>query len=186
MKRALDQWSALHAYFDREAENDKAARVSRLNQHLKSPLTKLVMLFLEFALDSLMKFNAVFQSSLPMLPHLKSEVKRLLRIQLGRFIKCDIIIAAGKELSQIDLNDANSLLPDEELGVGHKTLLYLSEEEDYFDSSVKEIFYNGVKEFYIAIVSTIFKFDDEFMDDVAFFSVCFVCAMPCLKVSSMS
>ena len=78
VKRALDQWSALHAYFDKEAENDKSARVSRLNQHLKSPLTKLVMLFLEFALDSLSKFNAVFQSSLPMLPHVKSEVKRLL------------------------------------------------------------------------------------------------------------
>ena len=55
-------------------------------------------------------------------------------------IKSDIIIAAGEELSKIDFNDVNSLLPDDELGVGHKILLYLSEEEDYFDSSMKVIF----------------------------------------------
>lgn len=80
VQRVLQQWSALQAYFDRQAEIDKSARVSRLDQHLKSPLTKLVMLFLEFALDSLCKFNGVFQSNLPMLPSLKTEVKRMLRI----------------------------------------------------------------------------------------------------------
>ena len=67
----------------------------RLEQHLKSALTKLVLLFLEFALDSLNKFNGVFQSSLPMLPSLKSQVKRILRIFWGRVIKADVIKAAG-------------------------------------------------------------------------------------------
>lgn len=79
VQRVLHQWSALHAYFDREAEDDTSARIARLDQHFKSPLTKLVMLFLEYALESLLcKFNAAFQSSLPMLPSLKAEVKRML------------------------------------------------------------------------------------------------------------
>ena len=51
------------------------ARVARLDQHFKSPMTKLVMLFLEYTLESLCKFSAAFQSNLPMLPSLKAEVK---------------------------------------------------------------------------------------------------------------
>ena len=91
VKRVLQQWSALHAYFDREAETNRLSRVLRLDQRLKSFLTRLVLLFLEFALNSLCKFNGVFQSSLPMLPSLKSEVNRMLRILLGRMIKADVI-----------------------------------------------------------------------------------------------
>ena len=49
----LQDWSALHAYFYKEAEDDTTARVARLDQHFKSPMTKLVMLFLEYALESL-------------------------------------------------------------------------------------------------------------------------------------
>ena len=48
-------------FFDKEAEDDITARVARLDQHFKSPMTKLVMLFLEYALKSLCKhFNPVF------------------------------------------------------------------------------------------------------------------------------
>ena len=46
MYRAIQQWPALYAYFDQVAENDHSSRVKRLNQHLKSPLTKLVMLLI--------------------------------------------------------------------------------------------------------------------------------------------
>ena len=53
VQHVLYQWSALHAYFDKEAEDDTTARVARLDQHFKSPMTKLVMLFLEYALESL-------------------------------------------------------------------------------------------------------------------------------------
>ena len=35
VKRLLDQWPALHAYFDREAENDRNARLQRIAKHLK-------------------------------------------------------------------------------------------------------------------------------------------------------
>lgn len=45
IKRVLQQWPALYAYFDREAETDRSAHVQRLDRHFKSPLTKLVLLF---------------------------------------------------------------------------------------------------------------------------------------------
>ena len=74
VKRVIQQWQALHAYFDKESEEDKSARVQRLNKHLESSLTKLVMHFLEYSLDFLCRFNAIFQSALSMLPSLKAEV----------------------------------------------------------------------------------------------------------------
>jgi hypothetical protein len=171
VKRVLQQWCALHAYFDREAESNRVARVLRLDEHLKSPLTKLVMLFLEFALDSLNKFNGVFQTTLPMLPSLKSEVKRILRIFLGRVIKADVIKAVGDDFEEIDLDDTTLELPDEELGIGHKTWGFLSDEEDELDDTVKGLFFSGVRDFYKAVTSTIIKkftFDDNVVDDVAF------------------
>ena len=100
----FQEFTALHAYFDHVSESDQSSRVMRLNQHLKSPLTKLVLLFLEFALDSMCKFNAVFQLSLPMLPALKREVKRLLNILLGRFLKAEAIQEAEADLTALDLN----------------------------------------------------------------------------------
>ena len=157
VQRVLHQWSALHAYFDKEAEDDSTARVARLDQHFKSPMTKLVMLFLEYALESLCKFNAAFQSSLPMLPSLKPEVKRMLRIFLGRFIKADAIEAAEDDLSMVKVDDAAVQLPDSQLGIGHKTWAYLSEEDDYLDCNVKRIFFGGVRDFYRCVTSTIMR-----------------------------
>ena len=116
-------------------------------QHFKSPMTKLVMLCLEYALESLCKFNAAFQSSLPMLPSLKAEVKRMLRIFLGRFIKADAIKAADDDLNKVNIDDTAVQLPDSQLGIGHKTWAYLSDEEDYLDCNVKRIFFSSVRDF---------------------------------------
>ena len=70
------------------------------------------MLFLEYALESPCKFNAALQSSLPMLPSLKTEVKCMLRISFGRFIK-----AAEDNISKVKLDDAEVQLPDSQLGM---------------------------------------------------------------------
>ena len=171
VQRVIQQWSALYAYFDKQAETDHSARVSRLDQHFKSHLSKLVMLFLEFALESLCKFNAVFQSTLVMLPSLKSEVKRMLRILLGRYMKSDVIKAAGEDINNINVEDEGNEVTDNELGIGHKAWEFMSEEEDYMDPNVQLLFFNRVRGFYRAVSSTIikkFSFDDNLVDDVAF------------------
>lgn len=173
VQRVLEQWSALYAYFDRISEEDGSARVIRLDQHFKSQLTKLVFYFLEFALDSMCKFNGIFQLSLPMLPSLKAEVNRLLKILLGRFLKLDVIKKVEEEtsdFSSINLNDSSLHLPDKDLGIGHKTWGYLTEIEDDIDRRTKKQFFTGVLEFYKAVVSTIlkkFSFNDSVVDDVA-------------------
>ena len=172
VKRVLHQWCALHAYFDLVSENDHSSRVIRLDQHLKSHLTKLVLLFLEFTLDSMCKFNVAFQSSLPMLPALKAEVSRLLRILLGRFLKANAIQEAEADLAILNLSDPSLQLPEDQLGIGHSTWGYLSDEEDYLDPRTRTIFFSAVKDFYKAVASTIIKkfvFNDHVVDDVAIF-----------------
>ena len=172
VQRVLQQWSALYAYFDKVSEEDRSARALRLDEHFKSELTKLVMYFLEFALDCMCRFNAIFQLNLPMLPCLKTEVTRLLRILLGRFLQPDIIKEAEKDgnFSTIDLDDPEVYLSDEEIGIGHKTWAYFSEVEDDISGRTKRKFFSGIKNFYKAIATTImkkFNFSDKVIEDVA-------------------
>ena len=93
----------------------------------------------------------------------------MLRILLGRVIKTDIVKAAGDDFSKIDLTDATLELPNEELGIGHKTWTFLSEEEDHLCSTVQRSFFTGVKDYYKAVASTVikkFSFNDHVIDDV--------------------
>ena len=117
------------------------------------------------------KFNATFQSDLSMLPSLKAEVLRLLRILLGKFLISEAIAMTQENLIAVNLSDSSLQLPDNQLGIGHEAWRYLSEEEDYFDPDTLTIFFSGVREFYKAVTSTIlnkFTFNDHFFDDIAF------------------
>ena len=65
IKRLLQLWDALYAYFDKEVENNQAARVLKLDHHLKSLrhsciLSFLVMLLI-LSVNSMLFFNQVSQ-----------------------------------------------------------------------------------------------------------------------------
>ena len=65
-----------------------------------------------------------------------------------------------------------SYVPDDQLGIGQEAWAYLSSEEDSLDPSVQRLFFNGVREFYVAIASTIirkFPLTDTLVDDAAIF-----------------
>ena len=87
-------------------------RVQRLNRHMKSPL---VMHFLEYSLCKL-----VFQASLAMLPSLKVEVLRLLRILLGICSLWGSPNYTHEGINEMNLNDPALQLVDNELGIGHE------------------------------------------------------------------
>ena len=67
-------------------------------------LMKAYFLFLDYALDSLCKFNVIFQSSFPKLPSLQAEVIRLTRIFLSRFLTVEAIKASEDILTNIYLD----------------------------------------------------------------------------------
>ena len=62
-------------------------------------------------------------------------------------------------------------LPDDQLGIGHEAWAYLTAEEDFLEPSAQKIF-NGVRDFYVSVASTVirkFPFTDTLVDDVAVF-----------------
>ena len=158
-----------------------------LNQHLNSHLTKLVFLFLDFSLEAMCKFNATFQSSMAMLPALKSEVYRLLKVLLGRFIIADVI--QNIDVGSLNLCDQSIQLPDDQLGIGHSAWGYISSEDDCIDFRVKRLFFSGVRDFYCAVATTILKkfpFNDSVLDDVTFLFPDNRCSVDIAVVSRMA
>ena len=109
----------MYTYFDREAETDHSARVLRLDGHFKSHLTKLLVLFLDYALDSLSKFNATFQSSLPMLPLVQNEVKWLPKLFIAKFMKTETVRSVN-DFTTLNFNDSQAHLSDQHMSIGHK------------------------------------------------------------------
>lgn len=84
----------------------------------------------------------------------------------------EAIQGADNNLMHIDFEDPLMQLPDDQLGIGQEAWAYLSSEEDSLDPNVQRLFFNGVREFYVAIASTIihkFPFTDTLVDDVAVF-----------------
>jgi hypothetical protein len=64
IKRVLNQWNALQAYFESHEEVEKPGKVKMLAGHLASKKTKFFFLFLSQALKPLADFNVAFQVSL--------------------------------------------------------------------------------------------------------------------------
>lgn len=120
------------------SENDPSPLVRRLDQNFKSHLTKLVMLF---ALDSMCKFNMVFQNAST--PETRS-LHRLPQILLGQFVLAETIQGANNNF--ID-EDPLLQLPIDQLGIGQNAWAYLSYEEDSLDSSVQRLFLIGSESF---------------------------------------
>ncbi len=135
------QWPALHAYFDRLAEEEQNNdRVQRVASNLSSLQTKLICRFVLYALQALNKFQS----------HWHHE-RRLFRAYLANFIKPELIVAAD-DITELDYKDRGNQLSNDSLAVGTETLLFLSEMEDDIVTMEKKFFVN-VRLFYETVVS---------------------------------
>ena len=89
--RILEQWEALRLYFTAFVADEKDPSYTT-ESILKGLSNKFVLAQLEFLsaqLHRLNKFNTMFQTTAPMLHHLRGEVRRLLRDILSDFRKQD-------------------------------------------------------------------------------------------------
>lgn len=79
IKRVIDQWPALYAYFDREVDIESTnKRVQRISKLLKKPIVKLICHFVSFALKPLNKYSVAFQTHASRIGSLQSDVCVLL------------------------------------------------------------------------------------------------------------
>ena len=139
IKRIIDQWPALRAYFDREVDIKPGnERVQRIAQQLWKPMVKLVCHFVSFALKPLNKFNIAFRTHASRIGSLQSDVRSLLRGYLSNFIKPEVL-SGTDDVTSIDYLDQNNQVSDDELGIGTSTRLLLCEElEDEIVGTVTE------------------------------------------------
>ena len=91
VRRMLDQWSALYAYFDREAENDRSTRVQRIATHLRNPEVKLLCHFVSYAMKGFNKFSLAFQTHASRIGTLQSDVRNLLKSFLSNFVDSSVL-----------------------------------------------------------------------------------------------
>ena len=160
VKRLLDQWPALYAYFDKEAETDRNARLQRIAKHLKKNEVKLLCHFVSYALKGFSKFSLAFQTHASRIGTLQSDVLNLLKSFLSNFIDPSIL-RQSNDITAINYQDLNAQLKDSELAIGTSTrMLLCGELEDEVAGTVIEArFYRTVRTFYeTAVCKIIDKF----------------------------
>ena len=89
-----------------------------------------------FALNSL---TFIFQADASMVGYLHTEMVRLLRKFLGKFVKTSVI-TASKDITKVDYTNPDNQHPDNNLAVGMAARSYLSENPDIPPETVKSFF----------------------------------------------
>jgi hypothetical protein len=164
VNRYLTQYDGMKSYFLSCA--DQNSRVRGIIAQLESPLTKPLLLFLSYILPHMDRFNRLFQKSDENTTNqLHTEMCRLTRLYAANLLKEDVIISAGSALDQLSLQ-ADSQLPDENLGIGVQTWKFVAELEEEEDTKP---FFNAVRAFYVKTIEKMkkkFPFNDTLLKDL--------------------
>ena len=103
IRRLIDKWPALYAYFDREVnDSDDSERVCRVDKQLKDTLTKLLCHFVSFA---------------SRIGLLQSDIRVLLQEFISNFVKPEII-QNSDDLTKIKYYERDNQVENDELGIG--------------------------------------------------------------------
>ena len=173
IKRVIDQWPSLHAYFDREADIEPGnERVQRIPKQLKNPIVRLICHFVSFALKPLNKFSVAFQTHASRVGSLQSDVRVLLQGYLSNFIKPEVLTNAD-DITMIDYLDRNNQVVDEDVGIGTSTrfLLCGELEDEVIGTVIEDRFFSSVRSFYEVSVTKMlakFPFPDDTLKELAF------------------
>ena len=140
IKRLIELWPGLHAYFNHESEGSGA----RPNEHVTMLLleTQLYLTFVAFALRPLNSFNTAFQVNATKICVMRQSILDLLRGYLANFVKQDVLLAA-EDITTVQQSDPNNQIGDNELEIGMATRFLLIKNEDELAGTqlVKSFFY---------------------------------------------
>ena len=171
LKRLLDQWPALHSYFNRQAEVEPSNdRIQRVATSLKSLEVKLTCRFVLFALQPINKFTTVFQIHASRIGSIQGDTLTLLRGYLANFIIPEVITAA-KDITTIEYRDRHNQLSNDALAIGTDTLLLSEFEDEIEGTTIERKFFNSVRMFYETVVSKLlakFPHKDKTLSDLSF------------------
>ena len=153
VRRVLEQWAALEAYFESTAENDRLVSSQNIFSALKNPIFKLYLSFLKFVLPKFTHFNKLFQSEKPNLHILD---KCLVTIYKA-FLSCYMSTAyLSKPIESIDPTSTAHMLPLTSMAMGQDVSDFLVK-TDIVRIMKREVlgFFEHVRLFFVEAASQI-------------------------------
>ncbi|CAC5402734.1 unnamed protein product [Mytilus coruscus] len=169
VQRTLQQWPALKSYFQSHAECEKPGRINRCMQYFTSDQMWLYFAFLEFVMPILNDFNVMFLAGESMIGNLHTEVVRLLRKMMGKFVTTSTITAQS-DITKIDFRCTDNQQDNTRIAVGMKVRVFLSDNDDLAPQTVNN-FFSTVREFYCTMTETMIKkfpFQDKVLRGISF------------------
>ena len=121
LKHCPTRWLSLLRWFDRYLKqleglisyflscSEQSSKVISITKRLQNPLTKPILLFLEFVLPCMDRFNRLFQKSTENTTcELYSEMNRLVRMYAANLLTNETILEADKILGSLSLKKKSS------------------------------------------------------------------------------
>ena len=169
VKRMLNQWLALRAYFTSHKDCEKPGKVKRCKEGYNDEGMLLAYYFLSYALTRLNRFNVLFQGEGCKILQLLPATKSLLRSYLTNFVK-EAVINEASDVTEVDFSNLDNQKVDEDLVIGSAAQKYIREIEDETDPAVIKTFYTSVRKGYAAVVMKLlqrFPFDNPVLTAVS-------------------
>ncbi|CAC5413355.1 KCNT1 [Mytilus coruscus] len=169
VRRLLQQWPALKSYFQSHAESEKPGRIMRCAEFLANDEMWLYYAFLDFILPVLNDFNVMFQAGESMVGFLHTEMVRLLRKLMARFVSIKVI-TSQQDITKIDFQSTENQHDNERIAIGWTAREFLSDHEELSPVVVNR-FFSSVRQFYCTTVSTMiakFPFKDKVLQTIAY------------------
>ena len=155
VSRVLELWVALVSYFTSHPEAEKRGCVKSIKERLCDAV-KHYLLFLNFLLPTVNAFNVAFQATSYTTIHLLHlEMRKLTKRILRYFVIADRIDVA--DVTATMYQDRENKVMDDDLEVGETTRMLALELTEQGMEHVVSAFFEHVRLFYCAFVSTLMK-----------------------------
>ncbi|XP_033747492.1 uncharacterized protein LOC117332621 [Pecten maximus] len=168
--RLLQQWPALQSYFESNAERDSPGRVKTCADALQSHTVHIYCLFLDYFLPVLNEFNTLFQTDVSLIGHLHTQMQRLMRRLLGKFVQVKEI-TAHTDLRNVKFLDQDKQLANNFLAIGLDTRTFISNHSDDLLPKDIETVFSSIRTFYERVTEKMLKkfpFDDKVLQQMKF------------------
>ena len=174
VSRILELYVSLVSYFRSTSESQ--ARFARLEEKFSNPITEVYLLFYQSVFPLFTRFNKLLQRDDPVTYLLYSQMTTFFKRLMTRFIKPEVIVAAGEDITNISHCESSSQLEDRKIYICIVTRSRLNKLLEEGDVSPREIekFMNGVKAFYESAVSyalTHLPLKDELLQNAEFVNI---------------
>ena len=125
------------SYFKSTSESQ--ARFARLEEKFSNPITEVYLLFYQSVFPLFTRFNKLLQRDDPVIYLLYSQMATFLKRLMTRFVKPEVVVAAGEDMTKINHCESSSQLEDRKIYIGIVTRSQLSKLLDEGDVSPREV-----------------------------------------------